>query len=180
MFTGNLEDTDVRLEFLQHLLDVLEDVDGSVVVYNANFEKTILKRLAERYPEYEERIQRVIDRIWDLELIFKNHYVDPRFLGKTKLKVVGPILKPECDYGQLEIDNGGDATREWAEMMKKQAEKSKSPEQMLEIVSIGDNLLRYCAMDTLVMVKLFMFLSVLVNENQQQISLSLNKESNPN
>ena len=180
LFTGNLEDTDVRLEFLQHLLEVLEDVDGSVVVYNANFEKTILKRLADRYPEYEERIQRVVDRIWDLELIFKNHYVDPRFLGKTKLKVVGPTLIPECDYGQLEIDNGGDATREWAEMMKKQAETSKSPEQMLEIVLIGDNLLRYCAMDTLVMVKLFMFLSVLVNKNQQQIALSLNQESNLN
>jgi hypothetical protein len=170
LFTRGLKSSDIRKNFLLRLLESLETNDGSIIVYNAGFEKSILKRLAQRFLGYSERINSIIDRIWDLELIFKNHYTDPRFLGKTKLKVVAPTLIEECDYSDLEIDNGGDATRIWAELMKYEG-KVLPVDDMIDIVKSSDNLLRYCAMDTWVMVKLFTFIYALVNIKDEQIAL---------
>ena len=178
LYLKSLKGGDLRLEFLTSLLDKLENDNGSIIVYNAGFEKSILNNLARRYPEYADRISDIIKRIWDLETIFKHHYVDPRFLGKSSLKVVVPTLMQECDYTKLEISNGVDATIAWSEMIEA-CTGVMSAEQTSKLFERAQKLLAYCAMDTLVMVKLFDYLEQLLLEQELgQIELPLIQNNN--
>ena len=108
----------MRKEFLTTLLDKLENDTGSIIVYNASFEKMVLNNLGRRFPDYGNRIEKIVDRIWDLEIIFKKYHLDPRCLGRTSLKVIVPALIPENNYNELTIHNGVDATQSWSEMIQ--------------------------------------------------------------
>ena len=177
LYLKSLKSGDLRLEFLTSLLDKLENDNGSIVVYNAGFEKSILKNLAKRYPEYADRISDLINRIWDLEIIFKHHFIDPRFLGKSSLKVVVPALMPECDYEKLAISNGVDATIAWSKMMQT-CTGVLSSGKMSILFEDAQKLLAYCAMDTLVMVKLFDYLEqLLLQQEIGQLELPLENQN---
>ena len=50
--------------FAESLIDAV-GIEGPVIVYS-HFEKTRLKALAERYPNYEQTITEIIERFFDL------------------------------------------------------------------------------------------------------------------
>jgi Domain of unknown function(DUF2779) len=78
-----------------------------VLVYHAPFEATILRQLAERFPDLAGRLQAVIARIVDLLPIVKRNYYHPDMRGSWSLKAVLPTVAPDLDYGDLdEVQDG--------------------------------------------------------------------------
>jgi CRISPR/Cas system-associated exonuclease Cas4 (RecB family) len=136
---------DPRIPFIESLLEVLGD-SGSIIVYSAPFETGRLEEIAEAFPQYRERIDKVIARVWDQLLVFKNHYCDSRFKGSNSLKKVLPVIVPELSYKGLDVQEGGTAMAEYARMISLPAGKEKE--------KIKNSLLEYCKLDTLAMVEI--------------------------
>lgn len=130
---------DPRPEFLRTLLEAIGP-EGSVVVYNKGFEAGILKKLAEAYPEHKERIDGIVNRLWDQLDIFKNYYADAKFGGSNSIKSVLPIIVPELSYDQLDgVHDGTEAQSAYIKMIKGEE-------------GLRTNLLKYCELDTKAMV----------------------------
>jgi hypothetical protein len=152
------EDGDVRhVEYLhEETSDPSEEVakrlvnhiggKGSVVVYYANMERGILQYLADRFPQYADALNSMVNRIWDLEVLFKNHYRDWRFGSKSSIKVVLRNLIPELSHEDLEIQEGGAATWSWIEIQESNDANFRCAK--------ADALREYCERDTRAMVEL--------------------------
>ncbi len=137
--------TDPSLPLTRSLLGHISD-HGSVVVYNATFERGILKGLSESFPEHASALHSIVHRLWDQMLVLRKHYEHPDFCGSRSLKVVLPVLVPHLSYGHLNIQAGADAPAAWNLMLNTDNESEK---QMWY-----DHLLAYCKMDTLAMVEI--------------------------
>lgn len=144
-----------RLPIVKSLLNHISDV-GSVVVYNARFEREILEELAQFFPGYSEALQSIVCRLWDQLEIFRNHYKHPGFRGSNSLKSVLPVLVPSLSYGDLDIQEGDDAQAVWEEMIRTENEEARN--------NMINHLKKYCEMDTLAMVGIHKALLLQVNE----------------
>ena len=136
---------DCRREFAELLLADL-GTDGNIVVYSS-FEKTILTRLQEWFEDLAEPLERLKERLVDLQLIIKNHVWHPEFRGSTSIKRTLPVLVPDMDYSDLEISNGDHASAAFYNM----ATGRIAPDEQ-EMTRAA--LLLYCERDTMAMVKL--------------------------
>ncbi len=127
--------------------------EGTVLVWFEGFEKTCNELMGKILPEYEEFYKRVNDRVVDLMRPFADGaYVHKDFFGSASIKKVLPVLIPELSYKDLDIHAGGAAQRLWMEAVldcKREAEKDK----------ILKDLLKYCELDTLAMVRIYQFLT---------------------
>ena len=113
---------------------------GSIIVFNKTFEISVLKKLAEDFPEYESFIENTINRIIDLAEPFKNYdYYNPIQKGRYSLKVVLPAVTGK-GYSNLEIGNGTDASMKYF--------YSHIKDDLKNIDEIRKNLLKYCGLDT--------------------------------
>ncbi len=83
---------DPRKAFLESLLETLGD-EGPIIVYG-DFEEKILKSLAESFPEFRDRIEKIISRLMDLCKILKKHFYHPAMKGSWSLKKVLPAVAP--------------------------------------------------------------------------------------
>ncbi len=137
--------TDPRQPLAKSLLNHIFD-RGSVVVYNATLERTILKKLAEFFPEYNRALQLIGNRLWDQMVLLRKYYEHPDFCGSRSLKVVFPVLVPQLSYKDLDIQEGADAPAAWNMMLNTDSESEK---QMWI-----KHLQAYCKMDTLAMVEI--------------------------
>ena len=146
-----------RLPLLMALLDHIGD-RGSVVVYNLSFEKGVLQQLAAAYPAYAPRIANIIDRLWDLQVIFKKAYFHPGFQGSYSLKKVLPVMVPPLSYEDLAIQSGSDAPLVWEGLLECEDEQ-----QRLEMI---DQLKQYCQLDTLGMVEIYRVLQQSLTDRQ--------------
>ena len=130
-----------------HMQQAIGDT-GSVIVWNESFEMARNKEMAALYPQYEVFLEGMNDRMFDLMLIFrKGYYSHPDFKGKNSLKSVLPVLCPDTTYKNLAIQNGAVAAIQWG-----LATSDKVTEK--EADQIFDDLLKYCHLDTLAMVKI--------------------------
>lgn len=138
-------DGDWRREMTERMLEVLGD-SGSIVVYSG-YEKGRLKALAVTFPDLASRLDAVIDRLFDLEVVFKKGYCHPGFAGRTSIKKVLPVMVPELSYNRLVVNNGDDALG------------------LFGLIRVGEiagpavdghrtDLLTYCELDTFAMVEL--------------------------
>lgn len=127
---------------------------GSIVAYNAAFEKGVIGKLAGYLPESAGLLLRLQNRFADLLDIFRKYYIDPAFKGSNSIKRVLPVICPELGYEALEVGNGEDAQVAWAELIT-----SDDPERR---AGLADALKAYCGLDTLAMVKLYEYLRDLV------------------
>lgn len=152
----------IHKEFLEREarlpMDLIESMqadigsEGSVVSWHASFEKTRNRELAVDFPHKAVFLDTLNARMVDLEEVFKTDYVDIEFGGSTSIKKVLPILCPELTYSDLDVQDGTSAMEAWQRML------SAEPD---EASSIAQALLRYCERDTLAMVEIHRFLSVL-------------------
>ena len=115
------------------------------------FEKNVIKKLAEVYPDLADHLMNIHDNIKDLMTPFsKKHYYLPAMQGSYSIKYVLPALypdEPSLDYHNLEgIQKGDQASNAFKNM------KSMSPE---EVAETRKNLLAYCKLDTYAMVKVW-------------------------
>ena len=144
-FLGN-DELDPRLPFIESLLEAVEE-RGPIVVYNASFESTRLKELAERIPEYREQIERLQARLWDLLPCVRRNVYHPKFGGSYSIKAVLPALVPEMTYDGMEVAHGAQAGLAWEQMVRGGVDAVARRR-------LRDALLAYCRQDTLAMVRI--------------------------
>lgn len=138
---------DPRVPFLDNLLKDLGS-NGDILVYNMTFEATRLKELALDFPDYAGRIENVLSRMKDLMIPFRQkQYYAPAMNGSYSIKAVLPALVPEMSYAELEIGEGGTASRVFEGLY---FEKDQN-----RVNEVRRQLLEYCGTDTLAMVKIF-------------------------
>ena len=142
------EGTDPRREIAESLCRDFP-VDVCVLAYNMSFERGVLQRLADTFPDLSGHLLSIRDNIHDLMIPFRQQdYYSKDMKGSYSIKYVLPALcpgDPELDYHALEgVHNGSEASAALADL------PNHSPE---EIAVIRKNLLRYCCLDTLAMVK---------------------------
>jgi hypothetical protein len=134
---------------IPHLLDSLKELikdDGSIVVWNKGFEGGRNRSMGSIYPEYEDFCEGMNDRLFDLMDVFKeNLYDDPKFKGSYSIKSVLPVLVPELSYENLDIRNGAMAMASWYDFVFKGEKDDR----------VIDDLLKYCKLDTLAMVRVW-------------------------
>lgn len=157
---------DPRRMFTEKLLEKTEGVE-TIIVYNSAFEITRLKELAEIFPYLREKIQDRIDRIVDLMVPFRNgSFYHPKMNGSYSIKKVLPALVPNFSYDELVIKDGEESSKAYASLLK-----MSGRERHMTMC----NLLLYCEMDTLAMVRILEVLYAQV-ENQNKVQqLNLQK-----
>lgn len=127
---------------------------GSIIVWNKSFEAGRNREMGKLFPEHEQFLAHVNDRIYDLMDIFsKNYYVDPGFHGSNSIKYVLPVLVPHLSYKDLAIGRGDLASVRWYEVVT--GEDNSGAEQVFS------DLLKYCELDTLAMAEIFNVLNKL-------------------
>jgi hypothetical protein len=151
------ERSDPRCEVARRMLEALTP-EGSIVAYNQSFEIAQIKNLAEACPKYRERLLALIGRFVDLAVPFQNKsYYHPDFGGRYSIKVVLPTLfpnDPELDYAKLgSVQNGQEAMETFANLHRLKDPAKKE--------AIRNDLLAYCRLDTLAMVKIWQKLHTL-------------------
>ncbi len=137
--------SDPRLPIIVSLIDTLKE-KGSIVAFNAGFEKGVISKLAEQFPEHSEKLTAINDRFWDQLNIFRRHYTDYRFKGSNGLKSVLPVVVPGMGYSSLDVQEGSQAQLVWCQMISEKDEKKKG--------KLIQHLLEYCRLDTLAMVEI--------------------------
>lgn len=148
-FLGD-ENNDPREDLIIAMLSDLTPT-GSIMAYNQSFEITRIKELAEAFPHYSEQLLALIPRFVDLIIPFRGlGYYHPDFNGSFSIKSVLPAMFPNddaLDYKKLgSVQNGGDAMETFANLYL-----LKDPSKKDEI---RKDLLAYCHLDTLAMVKI--------------------------
>ena len=152
---GNLEHfeflaeagADPRYELARNLIKFIPQ-DACVLAYNMSFEKGVIRRLAEAYPQISNELMAIHDNIKDLMAPFASKsYYHPKMQGSYSIKYVLPALVPEFEsaYKDLNlIHHGGEAMQAYAAiacMNETQRDVYKKA------------LLEYCKLDTLAMIK---------------------------
>lgn len=138
--------TNPQKEFLEKLLAIIPR-NACILVWNQGFEIPRLKELAEAFPEKSGEIDHLINSIRDLMIPFRDKSIYHwQFNGSYSIKVVLPALAPELSYDNLDINDGGMAASAWVRMIQSNDEQEKSV--------IRKQLLQYCHLDTLAMVRI--------------------------
>lgn len=138
---------DPRYALAQQLIHDIPD-NVTVLAYNMSFEKGVIEKLAQSFPDLSERLKSIIPNIRDLMVPFqKGHYVTPSMNGSYSIKYVLPALVPEMAQGYKELDgvqNGGEAMNAYANLATMEPQEKER---------ICRALLEYCKLDTLAMVR---------------------------
>jgi hypothetical protein len=146
-----MDSGDPRTPFISALCEALGDGNGSIIVYNEQFESQRLWELASWRPPYTDRIRGIQRRLWDLLPVVRSHIYHPNFLGSFSLKAVLPALLPAMTYEGMEVPDGQTAGLVWQTLIE-----GKSTE--VEREAMRKALLDYCGQDTLALVRLLKIL----------------------
>ena len=156
--------SDPRLQLVKFLVDSCGSSGhtGGVIAHHASFERRILQALEAHMLAIGEKslsdsLRSIRERIIDLEDVFKQFYIDPRFLGSTSLKKIQPIVVPMRSYGDLQgcVSDGQKASEIYALWVSQ-------PLPAFRVRRLRNALLEYCRLDTQVMVDIVEFLENVV------------------
>lgn len=138
---------DPRKKFIEQLILNTEPC-STILVYNQSFEISRLKELAQIFPQYADNIAAIVERVVDLMTPFrqKDYYVK-EMCGSHSIKYVLPALVPGLGYDDLAINDGEMAMLAYTKLSK--------TNNMFETADIRKNLLEYCKLDTLGMVRIW-------------------------
>ncbi|MEI6596010.1 MAG: DUF2779 domain-containing protein [Bacteroidota bacterium] len=141
--------SDPRIALIKSMLKHLGK-SGNIVCYNKSFEQTRIKEMALNFPEYENELLALNERVVDLmEPFQKRWYYHPNFKGGYSIKIVLPTLISELSYNNLEIKEGGTASFTYSQLRF----QDKATQQLQR-----NQLLDYCKLDTFAMVKIWEWL----------------------
>jgi hypothetical protein len=131
---------DPRRPFIDSLQNVLGDT-GSVVVYNAAFERTRLRECCDCFPDIGDWLHGVELRFVDLLVPFRGFaYYHPVQKGSASIKAVLPALAGE-GYDRMSIGDGNTASREFVRMTFSNVSDE-------ERQRVRRDLVQYCSLDT--------------------------------
>jgi len=146
----DLSGHDPRRAFARSLIEHCGG-SGPVYVYNIQFERRVTLELAGLFPDLAPQLDAIIHRFVDLLPIARDHYYHPSQHGRWGLKSVLPAAVPELSHDQLAgVQDGGMAVAAFSEAIS----PGTSPDRKHALHS---QLLAYCKLDTLAMVRLWQF-----------------------
>ena len=123
--------------------------DGPVYAYNAGFERRVIRELAQRFPELDLSLEAIGNRLVDLRPIAKEHFYHPSQHGSWSLKAVLPAACPDLSYDNLDgVADGCMAGEAFREAIAEETTEARRK-------AIERELLAYCHLDTLAMVRLW-------------------------
>lgn len=131
---------------------------GSVLSWYKTYENSRNKDMAQLYPEKAEFLNGLVSRTLDLMDIFTTGYVDIAFGGSTSIKKVLPVVVPELSYEGMDIADGTAAMAGWANMIEETDPAKRE--------KLRKDLLEYCKLDTLAMVKIFEFVEGFLSDGR--------------
>ena len=142
--------TDPRLAIAEALCRDIP-ADACVTAFNKAFECTRLKELAAAFPDLSDHLLAIEGHIVDLLTPFqKGWYYRREIGGSFSIKSVLPAIcpnDPELDYHELEgVHNGSEAMSIFPEIQFMEPDERERARR---------NLLAYCRLDTLAMVKVW-------------------------
>lgn len=138
-------DADPRPAVADALLELCGDT-GPIYVYS-DFESRTIGALAQRLPDVRARLHALRARLVDLLPVLRQNLDHPGIVSSWSIKRVLPVLSPGDHYDDLEINDGGVAARAWLRM--------RAPgTSAAEAQRIAADLRRYCAQDTLALVRI--------------------------
>ena len=137
---------DPRERFITSLLEDIPSL-GTIVAYSS-YEKTVMRELAQAFPQYEGRLLALCERVVDLLALIRSNYYHPEFHGSFSIKSVIPALVPDLAYDDLEIPEGLAAAAAYARLRDDDTPQS-------DRARISEALLAYCERDTEAMVRVF-------------------------
>ncbi len=129
---------------------LIEDIpsDVTVLAYNMSFEKGVIRKLSQQFPDLHVKLMGIHDAIKDLMSPFQNKdYYHPKMQGSYSIKYILPALVPEMGqaYKDLKlVHHGGEAMQTFANMPYMDEENRQNYRKAL---------LAYCKLDTLAMIK---------------------------
>jgi hypothetical protein len=132
------------------MIECLGD-DGPVLMYT-NYEQRVIEGLIDMYPDLEEPLRKIINRLVDLHPIVKQNYYHPKMLGSWSIKAVLPCIAPQMDYSQLEgIQEGTAASEGFLEAIDPETTPARKAE-------LEEQLRRYCRFVTEAMLEIVRFI----------------------
>ena len=154
---------DHRQELIEEMLKYISvDQPGTIMVYNASFERTRLKELGEAFPMYQKSLEKMRMMIFDLMDILKSNgkfyqnlgyekkratmwnYYHAAMNGSFSIKKVLPLFS-NLTYKNMEIGNGTEALVTYAKF---------SDYKQDEFIHKYEKLVEYCKQDTWAMVEI--------------------------
>ena len=143
----NDPNVDPRRALIEQMIEQTKDAK-TIFVYHIPFERSRINEMMRDFPEYAKELECVAEKLVDLIIPFKRKYYRTETMeGSSSIKKVLPALKPEFSYADLEIGDGMTASYAFLDLYY--------CENKEEITTIRENLLKYCHLDTLAMVKIF-------------------------
>lgn len=121
---------------------------GNVIAWNKSFEAGCNSEMCDRCRDYAEFFESINGRMYDLMQPFKKgYYVHKDFKGSASIKKVLPVLVPELSYKALNIQEGGTASESWLKVANPQIAPAERNQ-------LAQDMLAYCKLDTLAMVRI--------------------------
>ena len=141
---------DPRPALASSMIDTLGS-DGPIFVFYQSFELGRIAELARDLPHLAPALNAIADRVVDLLPITRDSYYHPDMHGSWSIKSVLPTIAPDLDYETMDVTDGGAAEHAWLEILH-----PETPEERRQF--LRKSLADYCALDTLAMVRLAIFL----------------------
>ncbi len=137
---------DPRISLIKQMIE--QTKNATTIFMYSPYERTMINQMKRDFPAYADELQFIVDKLVDLIVPFrKKYYKTETMEGSASIKKVLPAICPELSYSDLEIGDGMTASNSFLELY------SRSDEQY--IATTRENLLKYCHLDTLAMVKVF-------------------------
>ena len=125
-----------------------ETSTAPIFVYNQAFESARIRELATRFAKHRIALLSLAGRLVDLLPIARAHYYHPAQKGSWSIKAVLPALVPDLAYDQLEeVQDGGGAQQAFLEIIAPDIDPLRKAQRITQ-------LLAYCKLDTLAMVRI--------------------------
>jgi hypothetical protein len=158
----SVDGSDPRRQCAEALIECVGET-GAIIAYNASFERSCVKGLADALADLSPELSAIADRFVDLLPIAQAHYYHRDQRGSWSIKKVLPTIAPDLDYSGLEVGDGAAAQLAWLEA----ASAKCTPERRAQIAA---SLEAYCERDTWAMVVLLRRLNSWTDLMQDQQS----------
>lgn len=128
---------------------------GTFISWHASFEIGRNNDMIKWMPGFSQYLTYINQNMYDLEIVFKKHYIDHKFHGSSSIKKVLPVIYSEFSYSNLDIQDGTMALDTWGRLVT-------DPNFNEDKNKTRKNLLLYCELDTLAMVEIFKVLKAII------------------
>ena len=144
---------DCRRQFIESLLNDV-DINSKFICFNAlGGEILRLKEFIKYFPEYSDKIQKIISNTYDLSDIFNlGYYYNIKMGGKYNLKTISQIFTDTTYNKQEEIHDGLQAVMLWRDQENLDSNDEFKINKLLE----------YCSQDSLNLYKIYSYLCNLI------------------